>query len=344
VTKDTMIGVDLAKHVFQVHGASMFGEVRFRKKLTRQRFQQFMAEQEPCVVAMEACGSAHYWAREMARLGHEVKLVAPRYVTPFIKRHKNDAADAEAIVEAAQRPGMRFIEAKTEAQQARAILFRTREQLVRQRTDLINALRAHLYEYGYIVAQGIGHLGRLEEILNEPNSELPELVRELGRVLLEQIAGKTEAVQGLDRRIKDLAAQSRDARRLQTIPGVGPITALAIEAFAPPLEAFRCGRDFAAWLGLVPRQHSSGGKQRLGRVSKAGQRDIRRLLIIGAMSRLNWLGRKSIRHGSWLDRLAARKPRMLVAVALANKMARTIWAMATRQEDYRDPARVVTAC
>lgn len=344
MTKDTMIGVDLAKHVFQLHGASMSGQALFRKKLTRQRFQHFMAEQEPCVVVMEACGSAHHWAREMARLGHEVKLVAPRYVTPFVKRHKNDAADAEAIVEAAQRPGMRFVETKTEAQQARAILFRTREQLVRQRTDLINALRAHLYENGYIVAQGIGHLGRLEEILNEPNSELPELVRELGRVLLEQIAGKTEVVQGLDRRIKDLAAQSRDARRLQTIPGVGPVTALAIEAFAPPIESFRCGRDFAAWLGLVPRQHSSGGKQRLGRVSKAGQRDIRRLLIIGAMSRLNWLGRKSIREGSWLDRLVARKPRMLVAVALANKMARTIWAMATRQEDYRDPARAITAC
>lgn len=343
MTKDTMIGVDLAKNVFQLHAATMMGQLLFRKKLTRQRFQHFMAQQEPSVVVMEACGSAHYWAREMTKLGHEVKLIAPRYVTPFVKRHKNDAADAEAIVEAAQRPGMRFVEAKTEAQQASAILFRTREQLVRQRTDLINALRAHLYEYGYIAPQGIGQLGRLEEILNEPNSELPELVRELGRILLGQIAGKTEAVQGLDRRVKDLAVQSMDARRLQTIPGVGPVTALAIEAFAPPLEAFRCGRDFAAWLGLVPRQHSSGGKQRLGRVSKAGQRDIRRLLIIGAMSRLNWLGRKSIREGSWLDRLAARKPRMLVAVALANKMARTIWAMATKQQDYRDPARAMAA-
>jgi transposase len=278
------------------------------------------------------------------RLGHEAKLIAPRYVPPFVKRHKNDAADAEAIVEAAQRPGMRFVEAKTEAQQARAILFRTREQLVRQRTDLINALRAHLYEYGYIVAQGVGHLGRFEEILAEPNSELPGLVKELGQLMLDQIARKTEAIRGLDLKIKELAAQGRGARRLQTIPGVGPVTALAIEAFAPPLETFRSGRDFAAWLGLVPRQHSSGGKQRLGRVSKAGQRDIRRLLIIGAMSRLNWLGRKSIPEGSWLDRLAARKPRMLVAVALANKMARTIWAMSTRQEDYRDPARAVAAC
>ena len=342
MTKDTMIGVDLAKHVFQLHGASMSGQVKFRKKLTRLQFQRFMAQQESCVVVMEACGSAHYWAREMRRVGHDVKLIAPRYVKPFLKRHKNDAADAEAIVEAAQRPGMRFVEAKSEEQQARAMVFRTREQLVRQRTDLVNALRAHLYEYGYIVPQGIGHLGRLEEILNEPNSELPELVRELGRTLLGQIAGKNETVASMDRRIKELAGQSDSARRLQTI-GVGPVTALAIEAFAPSLELFRCGRDFAAWLGLVPRQHSSGGKQRLGKTSKAGQRDIRRLLIIGAMSRLNWLGRKSICEGSWLDRLARRKPRMLVAVALANKMARTIWAMATRQENYRDPVRALPA-
>lgn len=340
---DTMIGVDLAKNVFQVHGALMSGQVQFRKKLTRLQFQRFMAGREPCVVVMEACGGSHYWAREMARLGHEVRLIAPRYVKPFLKRHKNDAVDAEAIVEAAQRPGMRFVEVKTEDQQARAILFRTREQLVRQRTDLINALRAHLYEYGYIVPQGIGHQGRLEEILVEPKSELPELVREVGRTLLEQIAGKNDAILSMDRKMRHLAAQSDNARRLQTIPGVGPVTALAVEAFAPSLQAFRCGRDFAAWLGLVPKQYSSGGKQRLGRMSKAGQRDIRRLLIIGAMSRLNWLGRKSIAEGSWLDRLARRKPRMLVAVALANKMARTIWAMVTKQQDYRDPARAAAA-
>ena len=341
---DTMIGVDLAKNVFQVHGALMSGQVQFRKKLTRLQFRRFMAGREPCVVAMEACGGSHYWAREMTRLGHEVRLIAPRYVKPFLKRHKNDAVDAEAIVEAAQRPGMRVVEVKTEDQQARAILFRTREQLVRQRTDLINALRAHLYEYGYIVPQGIGHQGRLQEILDEPNSELPELVREVGRTLLEQIAAKNDAILSMDQKMRHLAAQSDNARRLQTIPGVGPVTALAVEAFAPSLQAFRCGRDFAAWLGLVPKQYSSGGKQRLGRMSKAGQRDIRRLLIIGAMSRLNWLGRKSIAEGSWLDRLARRKPRMLVAVALANKMARTIWAMVTKQQDYRDPARATAAC
>jgi len=344
VAKDTMIGVDLAKHVFQVHGASTTGKVLFRRKLSRSQFPRFMAQQEPCVIAMEACGSAHYWAREMMRLGHTVKLIAPRYVKPFVKRHKNDAADAEAIVEAAQRPEMRTVEVKSEKQQARAILFRTREQLVRQRTDLVNALRAQLYEFGYIVPQGIGHLDRIEEILMTPASDIPDLVRELGQLLIAQIRQKTEVIHGLDTRIRETACDSEDARRLQTIPGVGPITALAIEAFAPELATFRRGRDFAAWLGLVPRQHSSGGKQRLGRVSKAGQRDIRRLLIIGAMSRLNWLGRKTISEGSWLDRLKGRKPRMLVAVALANKMARMIWAIATKKDVYRDPRLSLTAC
>lgn len=339
-----MIGVDLAKHVFQLHGASTTGDVLFRKKLSRNQFHRFMAGQKPCNVAMEACGGSHYWAREMQRLGHTVKLIAPRYVKPFVKRHKNDAADAEAIVEAAQRPEMRGVEVKSEQQQARAILFRTREQLVRQRTDLVNALCAHLYEFGYAVPQGLGHLRRLEEILLAPETGIPELVRDLGQILLNQIGQKNEAVHQLDRRIRDTAGESDDARRLQTIPGVGPATALAIEAFAPDLSTFRRGRDFAAWLGLVSRQHSSGGKQRLGRISKAGQSDIRRLLIIGAMSRLNWLGRKSIVEGSWLDRLKGRKPRMLVAVALANKMARMIWAVATRKEVYRDPALSLRAC
>lgn len=344
MTTNTMIGVDLAKHVFQVHGASLAGEVLFRRKLSRTQFERFMAQQRPCAVVMEACGSAHHWARKMKCLGHEVKLIAPRYVKPFIKRHKNDSADAEAIVEAAQRPEMRYVEIKSEQQQSRAILFRMREQLVRQRTDLVNALRSSLYEFGYIVPQGIGQLRQLDELLRSPDPGIPELVREVGQVLLEQIAQKSKTIQDLDGRIKAVANRSEDAHRLQTIPGVGPITALAIEAFAPDLATFRHGRDFAAWLGLVPQQHSSGGKQRLGRVSKAGQRDIRRLLIIGAMSRLNWLGRRAIREGSWLDQLRARKPRMLVAVALANKMARVIWAIGTKKEVYKDPAPSLSAC
>ena len=339
MTKDTMIGVDLAKNVFQLHAASMTGQAKFRKKLSRQSFSRFMAGQPPAMVVMEACGSAHYWAREMVRLGHEVKLIAPHYVKPFVKRQKNDAADAEAIVIAAQRPEMRFVEPKSAEQQSKAILFRARERLVHQRTELVNALRACFYEYGYIVPQGIHQIKRIEEILDAPSSDLPDLMREECRDLLEQITEKTVRIDARTGKIKALAAETETARRLQTIPGVGPLTALAVEAFAPPMENFRCGRNFAAWLGLVPRQFSSGGKERLGRISKAGQSDIRRLLIIGAMSRLNWLGRRSIPEGSWLAGMAARKPRMLVAIALANKMARTIWAMLTKEEDYRVPVQ-----
>ncbi len=270
-------------------------------------------------------------------MGHEVKLIAPQYVRPFVKRQKNDAADAEAIVDAAQRPEMRFVPPKTEEQQARAVIFRARERLVHQRTELTNALRAMMYEYGHAVPQGPVHLKRIVEIIEAENSDLPELVREEGRDLIKQIAEKTARIEAKTKKIAALAALAPIARRLQTMPGVGPMTALAIEAFAPAMENFKCGRDFAAWLGLVPRQMSSGGKERLGRISKAGQADIRRLLIIGAMSRLNWLGSKSIREGSWLARLLERKPKMLVAIALANKMARAIWAMLTKQEDYRDP-------
>ncbi|BAR63655.1 transposase [Bradyrhizobium diazoefficiens] len=302
-----------------------------------------MAEQAPSVVVMEACGGAHFWARQMIKLGHDVKLISPRYVKPFLKRQKNDAADAEAIVDAAQRPEMRFVEIKTEAQQTRAVLFRNREQLVHQRTELTNALRAHLYEYGYIAPQGSPGIKQIHDILDQERDDLPKLVRDLCRDMLQQIAEKTARIQAMLVQLKELATETETAKRLQTMPGVGPITALAIEAFAPPMETFRSGRDFAAWLGLVPRQHSSGGKQRLGRASKAGQVDIRKLLIIGAMSRLSWLGRKSIGERTWLGRILVRKPRLLVAVALANKMARAIWAMLTKKENYRDPALAASA-
>jgi transposase len=343
VTKDIMIGVDLAKNVFQLHVTSMTGQLKFRKKLARRSFVRFMAEQPLAVVVMEACGSAHYWAREVVRLGHEVKLIAPHYVKPFVKRQKNDVADAEAIVIAAQRPEMRFVEPKSVEQQSRAILFRARERLVHQRTELVNAVRACLYEYGHVVPQGINNVRKIADILDAPSSDLPDLVQEECRDLLKQIAEKTERINNRTRKIKTLGEQADVSRRLQTMPGVGPITALAVEAFAPPMENFKCGRDFAAWLGLVPRQFSSGGKERLGRISKAGQADIRRLLIIGAMSRLNRLGRKSVPKDSWLARMIERKPRMLVAIALANKMARTIWAMLTKNEDYRIPAQVAEA-
>lgn len=336
--KDIMIGVDLAKSVFQLHGASMSGQLRFRQKLTRPQFRKFMAGQAPAVVVMEACGSASYWAREMVKLGHEVKLIAPQYARPFVKRQKNDAADAEALVIAAQRPEMRFVSPKSEDQQARAVLFRSRERLVRQRTELVNGLRSVLYEYGHVFPAGLVHLKRIEAVIDDPACDLPALVVTECRDLLSQIAGKTERIEAKTKTLKALAAQGDAARRLQTMPGVGPLTALAVEAFAPDMTEFSCGRGFAAWLGLVPRQHSSGGKERLGRVSKAGQADIRRLLIIGAMSRLTRLGRRSIPEGSWLDRMLAKKPKMLVAIALANKMARQIWAMLMKNEDYREPA------
>lgn len=343
MTMDTIIGVDLAKNVFQLHGASDSGEVKFRKKLTREQFRRFMADHPPAMVAMEACGSAHYWAREMEKLGHAVKLIAPRYVKPFVKRQRNDAADAETIVIAAQRPEMRFVVPKSEVQQARAVLFRARERLVHQRTNLVNSLRSVLYEYGHVVPQGIKHLPRIAEIIEATNSDLPELVREECHELLEQIAQISDRIAEKNAKTKKLAAETDTARRLQTMPGVGPLIALAIEAFAPSMENFQRGRDFAAWLGLVPRQFSSGGKQRLGRVSKAGQADIRQLLIMGAMSRLNWAGRRGIAEGSWLARICTRKPRMVVAIALANKMARAIWAMLTKQQDYRDPTMGIAA-
>jgi len=337
-----MIGVDLAKSVFQLHGASLAGHLKFRKKVTRVQLRHFMAKHEPAVVVMEACGSASYWAREMVKLGHEVRLIAPQYVRPFVKRQKNDAADAEAIVVAAQRPEMRFVEPKSEDQQACAVLFRARERLLHQRTERVNALRSVLYEYGHVFPKGIAHLRRIEAVLTDPASDLPALVRDECHDLLEQISEQTARIEAKTAKTRGLAGTNDTARRLQTMPGVGPQTALAISGFAPPMDSFKRGRDFAAWLGLVPRQYSSGGKERLGRISKAGQTDIRYLLIIGAMSRLTVLARKSIQEGSWLARMLHRKPLMLVAIALANKMARAIWAMMTKKEDYRDPARAVS--
>lgn len=341
--KNMMIGVDLAKAVFQVHGALRTGEIKFRKKLTRKQFSAFIAQLEPSLVIFEACGSAHYWAREVEALGHEVKLIAPQYVRPFVKRQKNDAADAEAIVIAARQPEMRFVDTKTVEQQSRAAVFRGRERLVRQRTTDVNALRALLYEHGHVFPTGIRHLDRLTALVEDEASELPVLVQEECRDLLAQIAEKTARIDQRTTKLKALANQSDRARRLQTMPGVGPLTAVALEAFGPDMVQFKTGRDFAAWLGLVPRQHSSGGKERLGRMTKAGQADIRRLLIIGAMSRLGWLGQRTIAEGSWLSRMLARKPKMLVAIALANKMARQIWAMLTKKEDYKDPALAVMA-
>jgi transposase len=333
----TIIGIDLAKRSFQLHGAAADGSVVFRKRLSRMQLLAFLAQQPACTVAMEACATSHDWGREVEQLGHTVRLIPPIYVKPFVKRQKNDAADAEAIAEAASRPTMRFVAVKTEEQQARAMVFRTRDLLVRQRTQLINALRGHLAEFGVVVAQGIVHVNRLQDAINAPGADLPSMVCDIGRVYLDQIAMCSDRIAALEKSLRIEAARGETTARLQTMPGIGPISAMAIEAFAPPMDSFRRGRDFSAWLGLVPRQRSTGGKQILGKTSKMGQRDIRRLLIIGAMSRVRWAVRKGAPEGSWLARMLARKPRMVVAIALANKMARAVWAMLTKQQDYRDP-------
>ena len=330
-----IVGLDLAKRTFQLHGAHCDGSVAFRKKLSREKVLTFLAEQPRCVVAMEACGSAHHWGRAIRDLGHEVRLIPPVYVKPFVKRQKNDAADAEAIAEAASRPTMRFVAVKTDEQQARAMLFRTRDLLVRQRTQLINALRGHLAEHGIVAPQGLAKLTVLTQAIEDTEQSLPILVIELARIYLDQIDRLSDKIAVLEKAAAHEAKRGAMTRRLQTMPGVGPITAMAIETFAPPMEVFKRGRDFAAWLGLVPRQHSTGGKQILGKTSKMGQRDIRRLLIVGAMAVVRAACRKGAPEGTWLHRMLARKPRMLVGIALANKMARSIWAMLTKAEDYR---------
>ena len=336
----TVIGVDLAKNVFQVHGAAPDGTAVLRKKLSRSQFRDFMARQPSCIVAMEACATAHYWAREMIKMGHDARLIAPIYVKPFVKRQKNDSADAEAIAEAALRPTMRFVHIKSTRTQSWSMLFRTCEQLIGQRTEVINALRGHLAEFGHIAPKGRAHLSRLLEAIEDRESDLPALVRELAKLHLQRIDELSALIDQMTQKIKDLGKESAVIRLLRSMPGIGPISAMAIEAFAPELSRFERGRDFAAWLGLTPRQHSTGGKQRLGRVSKMGQRDIRRLLIIGAMSRIASTQRYQRAAGPWLQDKLSRKPKMVAAIALANKMARQIWAMLSRGEAYKMPVSV----
>lgn len=331
-----LIAIDLAKNVFQLHGVDDRGAPLFRKKLRREQMLNFFDTMEPTQIAMEACATAHFWAREISGLGHTVSLIAPQYVKPFVKRQKNDMADAEAIAEAAQRPSMRFVEPKTKEKQSRAALFRTRDLFVRQRTQLVNALRGTLAEFGAISAKGIPQLSRLKSILEKPDSHgLPECVAGLGNMYLSRIEDVSKEIDSLTAKIKAEGASRPELRRLQTMPGVGPIIALAIDSFVPDMKTFSRGRDFAAWLGLVPKQHSSGGKERLGKTSKMGQRDIRRLLISGAMAVLQWAQRSKKIADPWLARMLAKKPRLMVAVALANRMARGLWAMTVKNEEFR---------
>ncbi|MBE2215880.1 MAG: IS110 family transposase [Opitutaceae bacterium] len=336
----SVIGVDLAKNVFQVHGAAADGSVVFRRKLRRGQVLSFFAAQPVCTVAMEACASAHYWARAIGEFGHTVKLIPPAYVKPFVKRQKSDATDAEAIAEAAARATMRFVAVRTEAQQASAMVYRTRDLFVRQRTQAINALRGHLAEFGVVAPTGVAHVGLLTALIEGKEGVLPDAVVELARVLLAQIDDLSTRIDTLDKEIRERAAQDEAVARLMTMPGIGVITATALVTFAPAPEVFAKGRDFAAWLGLTPRQHSTGGRERLGRITRMGQRDIRRLLITGAVAVVRWAARKGAPEGSWLARMMAKKPRMLVAVALANRMARMAWAMMSKNESYRVPATV----
>ena len=341
MTHVSIIGLDLAKNVFQAHGADATGAAVLRKKLRRDQLLAFFTAQAPCVVAMEACPGAHHWGREIAKLGHTVKLIAPAYVKPFVKRQKNDAADAEAICEAAQRPTMRFVAVKSEAKQASAAVFRSRDILVGQRTQVINAIRGHLAEYGLVAPQGPSHVEQLIAQIEDPNSTVPQAARTCLKVLVGTLRHLQTQVAALDAEISARAKADATARRLMSVPGIGPLIATAIEALAPPPVTFNSGRGFAAWVGLTPVQRSTGGKERLGRTSRMGERTLRRLLITGASGVVRWARRKGVEPDSWLGRMLSRKPPMLVIVALANKTARIAWALLTSSEVYRAP--VVTA-
>jgi len=333
----TTIGLDLAKHVFQVHGVDAQGTTVLRKRLRRGQVLAFFSRIPRCVVGLEACATAHYWARELGVLGHEVRLLPAQYVKPYIKRNKHDAADAEAICEAVGRPTMRFVPVKTAEQQATQLLHRGREQLVRQRTMLVNALRAHLAEFGMVAAQGLRNVGELIAIVRDDGDRrLPAVARQVLQVLANQIEQIEAAVTALERQLLAWHKTNPVSQRLASIPGIGPIIATAIATTVTDPNVFRSGREFAAWLGLVPRQNSTGGKTRLGGITKRGNRYLRRLLINGASA--NLLRSKATKADPWVIGLRRRRPPLVVAVALANKTARIAWAVMLRQREYQPRA------
>jgi transposase len=334
----TTIGIDLAKSVFQLHGVDADGGIVFRRKLRRSAVLDYLRDLSPCLIGLEACATAHFWAREIGALGHDVRLIPPAYVKPYVKRQKNDVADAEAICEAVTRPNMRFVPVKSADRQGVLMLHRTRDLLMRQRTMTLNAVRAHLAEFGIITAQGPHKILALIRAIR--TGELPGLP-EIARAALESLATQLDTLASEVRRLEhQLMAWHRadeTSQRLETIPGVGVITATALAASVPDPSVFKTGRQFAAFLGLVPRQNSSGGKDRLGRISKMGDGYLRRLLVVGATSVVRRANTNTSTTGAWIRGLLERKPARLVSVAVANKTARVVWALLVRGETYRAP-------
>ena len=335
--KITTVGLDLAKTVFQVHAIDFAGVPIIRRSLRRSQVLAFFGKLPPCVVGMEACGTSHFWAREIKALGHDVRMMPPIYVKAYVKRGKTDAADAEAICEAVTRPTMRFVPIKTADQQGAGMMLKTRDLLVRQRSQTANALRAHMSELGIVTAAGMASIAKLIDLIrNESEGQIPDVAQRALIEMAEQIEALDVRVERLDRQIIAAVKGDEDARRLTSIPGVGPIIAATVRAAVQDPLGFRTGRDFAAWIGLTPRAHSSGGKERIGSISKCGNRQLRTLLIVGATSILK-LGKRGLKLPQWVGALMLRRPFKVVAVALANKIARTIWALLAKGGTYQTP-------
>lgn len=331
----TTIGLDLAKSVFQAHGIDESGAAVLVKKLHRKQMLPFFSKLSPCLIGVEACGTAHYWARTLAAMGHEVRLIPPSYVKGYVKRGKSDALDAEAICEAVTRPTMRFVPVKSVEQQGILMAHRARSLLVRQRTMLANALRAHLAELGFVANPGIANLVKLAEQALADRNALPAYAQTALEVLVRKVMTISGEISTLDQQLAAWHAESEASRRLAAIPGLGIVTATAIAATVTDPEQFCSGRQFAAWLGLTPQQHSTGGKTRLGGISKQGDRYLRRLLVVGATAVMRHVKDKPTPMAEWIRKLSEKKPFRLVSVALANKLARIAWVVLTRKETYR---------